>query len=135
MMVTQGLGSAAPVLAARYRSGNIDSQLTRTLQDIEEASFVLTFLPLAVLLAAFAIVAIRSGALPRWLGWIAAVISAAFLVGGLAGSADLALEWAALSMLLYPFWVVPTSVVLIRRAGESRPVEVDTPAQGAAPVG
>ena len=134
MAVTIGLGSAAPVLAARYRSGNIDPQLTRTLQDIEEASFVLTFLPLAVLLAAFAIVAIRSGALPQWLGWIAAVISAAFLVGGLAGSADLAFEWAALPMLLYPFWVVPTSVVLIRRAGESRPVEEDTPARGAAPV-
>jgi hypothetical protein len=135
MAVTIGLGSAAPVLAARYRSGTLDPQLTRTLLDIEEASFVLTFLPLAVLLAAFAIVAIRTGALPGWLGWIAAVISAAFLLGGLAGSADLAFEWAALPMLLYPFWVVPTSVVLIRCAGEPRTVEKHAPTGSTVPEG
>ena len=133
--VTIGLGGAAPVLAARYRSGTLDPQLARTLLDIEEASFFLTFLPLAVLLAAFAIVAIRSGVLPGWLGWFAAVLSAAFLFGGLAGSIDLEFEWAALPMLLYPFWVVPTSVVLLRRAGQPHPVERDAHVGPAAPVG
>jgi hypothetical protein len=137
MAVTIKVASAAPVLAARLRApGGLDPQLARTLQDINDASFVLTFFPLAVLLAAFAIVAIRAGALPGWLGWIAAVISAAFLAGGLAGSADLAFEWAVLPMLLYPFWVIATSVVLIRRAGEPRSVEREAPPVGpAAPVG
>lgn len=136
MSVTIKVASAAPVLAARYRAGDgLDPQLARTLQDINDASFALTFFPLAVLLAAFAIVAIRSGALPRWLGWIAAVISVAFLVGGLVGSADLGSEWAALPMLLYPIWVIATSVVLIRRTGEPRPVETESPAGRAAPVG
>jgi hypothetical protein len=121
MAVTIKVASAAPVLAARYRAGGLDPLLARTLQDINDASFVLTFFPLAVLLAAFAIVAIQAGTLPGWLGWIAAVISVAFLAGGLAGSADLASEWAGLPMLLYPFWVIATSVVLIRRAGEPRP--------------
>lgn len=135
MSVTIKVASAAPVLAARHRAGDgLDPQLARTLQDINDASFVLTFFPLAVLLAAFAIVAIRSDALPGWLGWIAAVISVAFLAGGLAGSADLASEWAGLPMLLFMPWVLAASVVLIRRAEVPRPVEAETPAGRAAPV-
>jgi hypothetical protein len=107
------------------------------LKNIEEASFILTLLPLAVLLAAFAIVAIRSGGLPGWLGWIAAVISAAFLFGGLAESADLGGDWVLIPMLAgaFPFWIIATSVVLMRRAGAPRPVERGTPTGRAAPVG
>ena len=135
MSVTIKVASAAPVLAARYRADGLDPQLARTLQDINDASFFLTFFPLSVLLVAFAIVAIRSEALPGWLGWVAAVLSAAFLAGGLAGSADLAFEWAALPMLLYPFWVIATSIVLIRCAGEPRRVEADATTGRAAPVG
>ena len=135
MAITIKLASAAPVLAARHRAGDgLDPQLARTLQDMNDASFVLTFFPLAVLLAAFAIVAMRSGALPRWLGWIAAVISVSFIAGGMAGSANLESEWAGLPMILFTFWVIAASVVLIRRAGEPRPVEKGTPARGAAPV-
>ncbi|HEX6708844.1 MAG TPA: hypothetical protein VF068_00805 [Rubrobacter sp.] len=133
MSVTIKVTSAAPVLAARYRSGGLDPQLARTLQEINNASFFLTFFPLAVLLGVFAILAIRSGALPGWLGWIAAVLAVAFLAGGLVGSANLASEWAGLPMILFTVWVVATSVVLIRRAGEARPVETAT--GRAAPVG
>ncbi len=132
MSVTIKLGSAAPVLAARYRAGDgLDPQLARTLQDINDASFVLTFFPLAVLLAAFAIVEIRSGTLPRWLGWIAAVLAVAFIGGGMARSVNLESEWAGLPMILFTFWVLAASVVLIRRAGEPRPVERDRHVGGA----
>ncbi len=137
MSVTINLGGAATLVAARHRAGELDPQLARLLKDIEEASFILTLLPLAVLLAAFAIVAIRSDELPGWLGWIAAVMSAAFLFGGLAESADFGGDWVLIPMLAgaYPFWVIATSVVLIRRAGAPRPVERETPTGGAAPVG
>jgi hypothetical protein len=136
MSVTIKVASAAPVLAARYRAADrLDPQLARTLQDINDASFFLTFFPLAVLLAAFAIVAIHSGTLPRWLGWIAAVLATAFLAGGMAGSADLESDWAGLPMILFTVWVIATSVVLIRRAGESRPVDRDAHVGRAAPAG
>lgn len=136
MAVTIKLGSAAPVLAARYRApGGLDSQLARSLQDMNNVSFALTFFPLAVLLVAFAIVAIRSGALPGWLGWIAAALAAAFLAGGVVGSANLESEWAGLPMLVFTLWVIATSVVLIRRAGEPSAVERDTQVKPAAPVG
>jgi hypothetical protein len=120
MSITIGLGSLAPLLVARYRAGGLDPQLAEAFHDIEEASFFLAFLPLAVLLAVFAIVAIRPSGLPRWLGWVGAVLSAAFLIGGLVGSFNLASEWAQVPNLVYPIWVIATSVVLIRRAGEPR---------------
>ena len=136
MSVTIKVASAAPVLAARYRDGDgLDPQLARTLQDINDASFYLSFFPLAVLLAAFAIVAIRSGALPKWLGWIAAALGLAFIVGGMAGSADIQSEWAGLPMILFTFWVIAASVVLIRRAGAPRTAEKETPVGQAAPMG
>ena len=136
MAITIKLASAAPVLAARHRAGDgLDPQLARTLQDMNDASFVLTFFPLAVLLAAFAIVAMRSGALPRWLGWIAAVISVAFIAGGMAGSANLKSEWSGLPMILFTVWVIATSIVLIRREIEPRAAKTETPTGRAAPVG
>jgi hypothetical protein len=136
MAVTIKLASAAPVLAARHRAGDgLDPQLARTLQDMNDASFALTFFPLAVLLAAFAIVVIRTGALSRWLGWAAAVISVSLIAGGMAGSADLESEWAGLPMLLFMLWVLAASIILMRRAGEPHPVEKDTQVGSAAPVG
>ena len=48
------------------------------------------------------------------------VLSAAFFIGGLVGSFNLASEWAQVPNLVYPIWVIATSVVLIRRAGEPR---------------
>jgi hypothetical protein len=135
MSVTIKVASAAPVLAARYRAGDgLDPQVARTLQDINDASFYLSFFPLAVLLAAFAIVAIRSGALPKWLGWIAAALGLVFIVGGMSGSVDLHSEWAGLPMILFTFWVIAASVVLIRRAGAPRPAEKEMPVRQAAPM-
>ena len=108
----------APLLAARRAGEGLDPQLARVLQDTYDASFSLHFFPLAVLLAAFAIVAIRSGGLPRWLGWAAAVISVALIAGAAVGSANLESdEWAGLPFLLFLLWTLVTSVVLMRRAG------------------
>jgi len=75
------LGSGAPLLATMANKG-MDPEIARALIAINDASFLLTFLPLAVMLSATAVVAIRWGALPRWLGWMAAV-TALGLLGGL----------------------------------------------------
>jgi hypothetical protein len=128
------LGSGAPLLATRVNKG-MDPEITRALIAMNDASFLLTFLPLAVMLSATAVVTIRWGALPRWLGWMAAV-TALGLLGGLAGGViDPYPGWAALPMLLYVLWIVATSVVLIRRAEESNPVETAHPTGEPAHVG
>ncbi len=79
-------------------------------------TFILSWFPLAVFLAATAVAVIRTGALPRWLGWIAAVLT----VGLLAGLAMLPSGWAFLPFSLCLLWFIAASVALIRHAGSPR---------------
>jgi hypothetical protein len=128
------LGSGAPLLATRANKG-MDPEITRALIAMNDASFVLTFLPLAVMLLATAVVTIRWGALPRWLGWMAAVTALGLLAGLAAGVIDPYPGWAALPMLLYVLWIVAASIVLIRRAEAPHFVETARPACEPAHVG
>jgi len=112
------LASGAPIFAAIHRaSAGLEPQIAQTLQDINDASFFLSFFPLAVLLGAAAIVAIRYGALPRWLGWMAAVLAVALLGGAIVG-AFYWVEEAGLPFMLFLLWVLVTSIVLVRRVGQ-----------------
>lgn len=85
------------------------------------AVFTIAALPLAVMLAAVAVVTLRHHAFPVWLGWIAIVAAAAQLLlwwGTVAASGPLApTGW--LSYALYPsflIWLIPACIVMIRRA-------------------
>jgi hypothetical protein len=117
------LASAAPILAVRASEG-IDPGIAKALIAMNDASFGITFLPLAVMLSATAIVAVRTGALPRWLGWGAAVVALG-LLGALSAVvvAPSPPEWAFLPMLLLLLWTVATSIAMIQRAGRPYPVE------------
>ena len=97
-------------------------QQRRCAGDRGDAAALEAVILMPAVLAAFALVAIRTTALPSWLCWAAAALSVGFAVGGLAGSADLASEWAGLPMVLFTVWVIAASVVLIRRAGASTPL-------------
>jgi hypothetical protein len=111
------LSSAAPALAARdLREG---SQLDTLLHDINNASFVLTMYPLALLAGASAIVILSTGVLPRWLGWSGAATAAALAANG----SFLEAEFVP-AFLLFLAWTVATSLVLVRRAGAARPAAV-----------
>jgi hypothetical protein len=109
---------AASVAANSNACAGIDPQLWQVLQDMNNASFFYSFLPLAILLVASAVVAIRFGApLPRWLGWMSAVVAVALLVDGFAGT--LYARDFGPSFLLFGLWTLVTSIVLVRRAGVS----------------
>ena len=129
------IASVAPVLAVRASEG-MDPGIMEAFIAMNGASFSITFLPLGVMLLATGIVAIRTGALPRWLGWMSAVVAL-----GLLGALSAAVvspsppEWVFLTMLLYALWVVATSIVLMRRAGESYPAETAPPSRQPARVG
>src|SRR5687768_6793950 len=80
--------SATVSLAAVHNScAGIDPQLFGILtNDVGGAALFLSFFPLAVLSVACAVIAIRFGALPRWLGWMSAVVAVALLADGIAGT-------------------------------------------------
>ncbi|MCI0397326.1 MAG: hypothetical protein L0332_13890 [Chloroflexi bacterium] len=113
-------GSTGALTAHSNACAGIDLQLWRTLHDMGSASFFLSFFPLAVLLGASSVVAIRFGALPGWLGWMAAIVAVALLVGATAGTIY-ARDDAGLPFLLFLLWTVITSIVLMRRAGQPVP--------------
>jgi hypothetical protein len=127
MSLTIKLAGGAPVLAALHGAcAGIDPQLWQTLHAMDGASFFISFFPLVVLLVAFAIVTIRFGALPRWLGWMAVVVAVALLAGGTAGTIY-ARDDAGLPFLLFVLWTLITSVILVWRAGQPFPAVSGTP--------
>jgi hypothetical protein len=113
VLVSVKIASFPAAIAAFHRGQEgMDPQLAAALFDMNEVSFVLTWAIVAVLLAATAVVVLRSGALPRWLGWSAAVLSPALLVG-----VAFATSFGFVPYVLSMVWIVATSIVLIRRAG------------------
>jgi hypothetical protein len=87
---------------------------------MNDAAFVLTWAIDALMLGAAAIVILRSGVLPRWLGWLAAA----------AGTTSIATVPVAMKAppplgILLPFiWLIGTSVVLTRRSLHPAPKAV-----------
>ena len=114
MSVGVKIASFPAVFAACYRAQEgLNSQLVAALLDMNGVSFVLTWAIDAVWLAATAVVVLCTGPLLRWLGWSAAVLSPALLVG-----VAFATSFGFVPYVLTTLWIVATSIVLIRRAGD-----------------
>jgi len=90
---------------------------------IMDALFVIANLPLAVMLAAIAVVTLRTGVFPAWLGWLsvlAAVVQLVPVLGiALDGGPFAADGWvsAYLPYPLYAAWLACTVIVTVRRLG------------------
>jgi hypothetical protein len=111
--VTMKLGSIAPGAAARDFG---DATAThKALERVNEVSFIAQMLPDGVMLAAVAIVTLTRGALPSWLGWLAAVAAPLLVVNGMFLDADF-----GPAFLLFLLWTLLASVVLTLRAGAVR---------------
>jgi hypothetical protein len=101
-------------LAVFRREAGLDPPLTRLLFDRGNLAFATAWVPLGSLCLATGVVAVRTRALPRWLGWAGVALA----VGLLAARAG----WASSGLVFLPYvlfwpWLVALSVVLIRRAG------------------
>ncbi len=104
------LASAPPVIVAR--GGEVSTQIADALVAMNNASFMLTLLPLGVMVAATSAIVLKTGVLPIWLGWAGAVTAIALLVN----SAFVDAEFGP-AFLLFLLWTVLTSAILTRRAG------------------
>ena len=101
-------------LAVFRKDEGLDPQVARLLFDQGNFAFANAWVMLASLSLATGVVSIRTGALPRWLGW-----SGVLIAGGLLAARAV---WASSGLVFVPFglcylWLIATSVVLIRRAG------------------
>ncbi|HEU5086119.1 MAG TPA: hypothetical protein VFT99_01695 [Roseiflexaceae bacterium] len=112
-----GAGMGWPLAVFRKNEG-LEPQIARLLFDQGNFAFANVWVMLASLSLATGVVSIRTGALPRWLGWAGVLIA----VGLLAARA----AWAGSALVFVPFllcylWLIAISVVLIRRASVGQP--------------
>ncbi len=91
-------------------------QVATALFDMNDAAFVLTWAIDAVMLGAAALVILRSGVLPRWLGWLAAVAGTISIA-----TVPIAMKAPPVGILLTFVWLIATSVVLTRRSLRREP--------------
>lgn len=108
--ITIKIVSVLPALAL-HRAHVVDGSAPHKLFDaLDGATTVIALYPLAVFCAATAAVALRTGALPRWLGWGAAVTAAALAVN----STFLEASFVP-ALLLFVAWTLLASIHLVRR--------------------
>lgn len=113
---------------AHYQAGpGVDVHVATVLKELNFGTYALSWAPQALFLAATAVVVLRTRALSRWLGWSAAVISAA----ALAGMAVPMGELSQIPPFLFLIWVVAASIVLIRHTDETSLASASVPASEA----
>ncbi len=110
------LASGAPDVAIHRAHVADGTQLHAALDGLGGAATVISLFPLALAMAAVAALALRAGALPRWLGIGAAVTAAALAVNGTVPTTD-----SVPALLLFVLWTLVASVTLFRRAGAPAP--------------
>jgi hypothetical protein len=104
------LASVPATFAALWRTKQgMSLELGSALIDMNNVAFVLTWAVDAVMLGAAAIVIVRSGILPRWLGWLAGVTAVVSLA-----TVPVAAKAPPLGILLTFVWLILVSVVLLR---------------------
>ena len=110
--LTIKLGSIAPGFAARTEG--LDPQLHQALEKMNSVAFIVTMLPLGVMMAAVAIVILKTRVLPLWLGLLAVITALACLVNGMFLDAEF-----GPAFLLFLLWVTIASIVLTLRVGRA----------------
>ncbi len=115
--VTIKLGSLAPGKVADDFGDA--TPIHKALEDMNSVAFIVTMLPLGVLMAAVAVISLKTRVLPRWLGWLAAVTAPLLLVNGMFLDAEF-----GPAFLLFLLWTLLASVVLtVRPSGVPSPTE------------
>jgi hypothetical protein len=116
-----GGGIAASVIAmlipvadevGALNKDDIDASGAAVLHHFSDAFFVATEYMLPVFFFSSAILALRHGALPKWLGWFSSLIGIVLLIGPIG--------WAAL-IFATPIWVLVVSIWLYSRTQARAP--------------
>jgi hypothetical protein len=120
------LAGEPPKIEAFFRaSQGMDPQVAAAMLDLNNASFFLSFMPQALLVAAASGMAIRTGLFPAWLGWAGLGVAIA-LLAVIAAPVDSNLR--VLVNLVFFIWLAVTGAVLLWRAPAGIPALSNLPA-------
>lgn len=128
--VLQMVLQSVQVALATGANGDLTPALAGMLGDLTYVLSVIAYAPVAVMLAAVAVVSLRTGIFPAWLGWLSALVAAANLVMSLGIVVDSGplLPGGAFTYVLYalmPIWLVAVTTVMVVRLGQ--PVSTQAP--------
>ena len=82
------VGSIGPGMAARLRAQDLSPELARSLEDIGDASFVISGYTMGIFLAAAALATLVNRVVPRWLASTGVVVGVLTVAAGTAGILD-----------------------------------------------
>jgi hypothetical protein len=111
------LGAGAWALAIFRIDESLSPEMARLLFDLGNFSFATYWVTLASLLLANSVVTIRDGAFPRWLGWYGVITAITLLIGRIFW--DLPSGVIFVPYMLFSLWLIVTSVILFRSAGDN----------------
>jgi hypothetical protein len=113
------LVSHVPELALHQDHLAKGTRLYNALDHMGGAATNLCLYPLALFSACVAVIVLREGVLPRWLGFLSAATAAALAV-----NAGFLFSGFVPALLLFLLWTLLTGVVLLRRAWATSPAAV-----------
>lgn len=130
---TIAIGSAGllAVGAAAYRAPALTAGTSQSLADVTNIAFSLIGAPFAVLFGAASISGMRTGALPRWVGWLGILTAALNVVKVFTvfpRSGGFAPGGGASIVFLIPIWVWSIAVGVLMLRGSRRRVPQMQPA-------
>ncbi|HEX6386530.1 MAG TPA: hypothetical protein VF177_17805 [Anaerolineae bacterium] len=108
------LGDGGWELAILRLSEGLEAETIQLLFDQGNFTLASFWVALATMLLATGVVAIRDGALPRWLGWFALVVAVALLAARAVWFTGSGIKF--MPYVLFWVWLIATSIVLIGRA-------------------
>ncbi len=112
------LGGGGWALAIFRIDESLSPEMARLLFDQGNFSFATYWVALASLLLATSVVAILDGAFPGWLGWYGVVTAVTLLIGRIFW--DLCSGVIFIPYTLFGLWLIITSVILYRSAGDNK---------------
>lgn len=118
--ITAKIVTGVPVLALQHVATS--TPLHKALDNMASASSEISLYPLTLLLAAIAALTLRTGVLPRWLGFAAAAAATVTAVYAVYASFNINVNFGP-ALLLWALWTLTTSIVLVRRT-RSNPAQV-----------
>ncbi|MFN0146684.1 MAG: hypothetical protein ACKVT1_09245 [Dehalococcoidia bacterium] len=104
------VGSGAPILAAIYlNESGLSGEMTRTLFNMNDAAFVLTFFANGAMMLAIGAAVLLYRAMPAWLGWLGLAAGLALLAGAPFVTDD---GPGFIGMGLFLLWNIAASITL-----------------------